>query len=76
MTKKTSSIFAALLISGALTWASCGADPDQNAKSIHVDSTNVNGTAPVEYGPSNPADTTHMLQSSDDTGRRSNTEQR
>lgn len=55
---------------------SCGSDPDNKAKSTHVDSTNVNGTAPVQYGADNPADTTARYQNSDDTGRRSNTGER
>lgn len=77
MRKKTSHIIiAALLVCGVTAFASCGSDPDNNAKSVHVDSTNENGTAPVKYGADNPADTTQSLQPSDDTGRRSNTEQR
>lgn len=55
---------------------SCGSDPDNRAKSVHIDSTNINGTAPVKYGADNPADTTARYQSSDDTGRRANTNQR
>lgn len=63
-----------VLIIFAGTVSSCGSEANQNAKSIHVDSSNVNGTAPVRYGPDNPADTTASLQSSDDTGRRANTD--
>lgn len=58
------------------TFTSCESNPENNARSIHVDSTNESGTAPVRYGADNPADTTSRLPSSDDTGRRSNTEQR
>lgn len=74
--KKIRLISAALLLCVTTAMLSCGQNPEQNAKSVHVDSTNENGTAPVQYGPHNPADTTQALQSSDDTGRRSNTEQR
>lgn len=61
---------AALL---ALSLTACGDPAANNAKSIHVDSSNVNGTAPVRYGPDDPADTVSDLPPGDDTGRRSNT---
>lgn len=63
---------SALLLLSVL-FSACGGDATQNAKSVHVDSSNINGTAPVEYGPADPADTTHSLDPSDDTGRRANT---
>lgn len=69
-------ITAAALLCTGLAFASCTSVEEKNAKSVHVDSTNENGTAPVQYGAHNPADTTQSLQPTDDTGRRSNTEQR
>lgn len=66
-----------ILILTAASLASCAGNPEHtNARSVHVDSTNVNGSAPVQYGADNPADTTPKLPESDDTGRRANTEQR
>ena len=69
-------IASILLLSATVAFASCGSDPDNNAKSTHVDSTNVNGTAPVQYGADNPADTSARYDESDDTGRRANTNER
>jgi hypothetical protein len=79
MIKRHLTILAiALLMCTGIFIASCGSEPEQNAESVHVDSSNQNGTAPVRYGPDNPADTSKMTEAdpSDDTGRRSNTEQR
>lgn len=78
MTKKHLIIVAALFLCAGTLLTSCGSGPAQNAESVHVDSSNQNGAAPVRYGPDNPADTSKMSESdpSDDTGRRSNTEQR
>lgn len=79
MIKKHLTILAiAFLMCASVFIASCGANPEQNAESVHVDSSNQNGTAPVRYGADNPADTSKMSEAdpSDDTGRRSNTEQR
>lgn len=79
MTKKHLIIYAAafFLCTGTLL-TSCGSETEQNAESVHVDSSNQHGTAPVRYGPDNPADTSKMPEAdpSDDTGRRANTEQR
>lgn len=69
-------IYPAMIFTTALL-ASCAGNPENtNARSVHVDSTNVSGSAPVQYGADNPADTTPKLPESDDTGRRANTEQR
>lgn len=78
MTKKHLIILATALLMCAGTLISCESEPEQNAESVHVDSSNQHGTAPVRYGPDNPADTSKMSETdpSDDTGRRSNTEQR
>ncbi|RYE22892.1 MAG: hypothetical protein EOP51_12110 [Sphingobacteriales bacterium] len=47
------SILAVGLLIGA---ASCaGNNPENNASSTPIDSTNVNGTAPATYGADNPA---------------------
>ena len=54
--------------------SSCSSNPDYNAKSTNVDSTNLNGSAPVEYGGDNPLDTADRLPKEDDTGRRANTD--
>ena len=69
-------LYTALLSVMLLGLASCGSDPNNNVISTNVDSTNVHGTAPAQYGAENPADTTPMMEPSDDTGRRANTEQR
>jgi hypothetical protein len=76
MTNKSFRIAATLIIACIITLVSCESNPEHNAKSTHVDSTNEHGTAPVQYGADNPTDTAQQLQPSDDTGRRSNTEQR
>jgi len=74
--KATNLIYSVLLLTTLLLTA-CAGDPENtNARSVNVDSSNVHGTAPVQYGADDPADTTPKLQSSDDTGRRANTEQR
>lgn len=57
----------------SVTLASCAGDAENKAKSMNVDSSNINGTAPVQYGPNDPKDTTRSLETSDDTGRRANT---
>lgn len=78
MTKKHLTILAGLCLCACTVLTACGSEPEQNAESTHVDSSNQYGTAPVRYGPDNPADTSKMSESdpSDDTGRRANTEQR
>jgi hypothetical protein len=79
MTKKHLNILATvvLICTGTLL-TSCTPQSEKNAESVHVDSSNQHGTAPVRYGPDNPADTSKMPETdpSDDTGRRANTEQR
>lgn len=58
----------------SLWLVSCAGNPENNnAKSVNVDSTNINGTAPVQYGADNPADTVSKLSPADDTGRSANT---
>lgn len=79
MRKKHLNILAAMIfMCSGILWVSCASEPEQNAESVHVDSSNQYGTAPVRYGPDNPVDTSKMSETdpSDDTGRRSNTEQR
>lgn len=67
-------IFMSLSFLSGIALTSCGSVAENNATSVHVDSSNINGAAPVRYGPDNPADTTAQPQTSDDTGRRANTE--
>jgi hypothetical protein len=78
MTKKHLTILAAFFLCAGTLLTACGSETEQNAESVHVDSSNINGTAPVRYGADNPADTSKasVNDPSDDTGRRSNTEQR
>lgn len=67
---------------GLLSFAAVGCSgnseeqvPEQS-RSTNVDSTNVYGTAPAQYGHDDPKDTTERFPKEDDTGRRANTEQR
>ncbi|MFA6060507.1 MAG: hypothetical protein WC756_20065 [Taibaiella sp.] len=79
MRKKHLNILAvAFFMCSGILLTSCASEPEHNAESVHVDSSNQYGTAPVRYGADNPADTSKMSETdpSDDTGRRSNTEQR
>lgn len=49
----------ALSLVFVLALASCGLNSGNNsATSTSIDSTKINGTAPVQYGPDNPADDT------------------
>jgi len=64
--------FAAISLA-ALLHTSCSEAGHDNARSTHIDSSNVNGTAPVRYGPEDPADTLSQLPPGDDTGKRANT---
>lgn len=67
---RTVSLFLLLFTS---LFVSCTSSVDQNAKSVNVDSSNVSGAAPVEYGPDDPKDTMRGPDPTDDTGRRANT---
>lgn len=64
----------------SVTTTSCTGNSEEQVpekpKSTNVDSTNVYGTPPVQYGHDNPADTTQRFPADDDTGRRANTEER
>lgn len=55
--------------------ASCNGNSKGNTgTSTPIDSVNINGTAPVEYGPKGPNDVNHPLDpDSRDTGMKSNT---
>ncbi|WP_118975005.1 hypothetical protein [Taibaiella koreensis] len=74
--KATNLFFPALLLMTVFFTACAGNPENNNARSVNVDSSNVHGAAPVQYGADDPADTTPKLEASDDTGRRANTEQR
>ena len=58
-----------IAIPALLIMASCG-----NGKVVEhpIDSTNVSGTAPVEYKPKNPADDTLPITNYGDTGTKAN----
>ena len=77
--KKSVLWIPALLIAFSTTTLSCSGNSEEQvpeqSKSTNVDSTNVYGTAPAQYGHDNPADTTPKFPTEDDTGRRANTEQ-
>lgn len=77
--KKASLWIPAILLAFSTTVMSCRGNSEEQVqeqvKSTNVDSTNVYGTAPVQYGHDNPADTTPKFPTEDDTGRRANTEQ-
>lgn len=51
---------------------SCTA-PGEKARSVHVDSSNIEGDAPVRYEGDNPKDTVSRFPTADDTGKRENT---
>lgn len=52
----------------------CGSNPDNKASSTPIDSTNLNGEAPVTYGPTDPASPdSPRYQGAYDTGARANT---
>ena len=70
MKKTTFALVAAL----AMCLASCGSNPENSVSSTPIDSTNVNGTAPVQYGPVDPASPdSPRYQGAFDTGARANT---
>ena len=72
MKKVKYSILAIGLLIGA---ASCtGSNPDNNASSTPVDSTNASGAAPVTYGADDPAaPDSAKYQGSNETGNKVNT---
>lgn len=45
----------------------------EKARSVHVDSSNIDGDAPVRYEGDNPKDTVSRFPVGDDTGKRENT---
>jgi hypothetical protein len=78
--KKSALWIPVLLCAFSMATVSCNGNSEEQvpeqSKSTNVDSTNVYGTAPAQYGHDNPADTTSRFPTEDDTGRRANTEQR
>lgn len=64
-------VFAA---SFALLTTACGNNPENNASSTPIDSSNVHGTPGAQYGPDNPAAANApKYEGSTDTGLRANT---
>ncbi len=65
-------LFSVLVAAACLTAiTSCGDNIDNSATSTPIDSTNINGTAPVEYGAK--SDTGNMLPAESD-GLKANTD--
>lgn len=64
-----------VLIVTAFMAASCANNAQNNATSTPTDTTNINGTAPVVYGPDSPASANPngAMNSVADTGLRANT---
>jgi hypothetical protein len=64
-----------VLIVTAFLAASCANNAQNNATTTPTDSTNINGTAPVTYGPDSPASSNPNgpMNSVADTGLRANT---
>lgn len=65
-----------LIVLGALVvfLAACGTNPDNKGSSTPIDSTNLTGEAPAQYGPTNPADPEPpRYEGANDTGLRVNT---
>ena len=53
---------------------SCGNNPDNTAGSTPIDSTNISGEAPAQFGPHDPANPTPpVYEGSTDSGLRANT---
>ncbi|PSK91679.1 hypothetical protein [Taibaiella chishuiensis] len=76
--RKVTIVITALLLGAGITGCKGNSEeqvPEQ-PRSTNVDSTNIYGTAPAQYGHDNPADTTPRFPEEDDTGRRANTDQR
>lgn len=58
----------------AVIITSCGSNPENTVSSTPIDSTNLNGEAPVKYGPVDPANPdSPRYQGAHDTGLRINT---
>jgi hypothetical protein len=64
----------AMVIAALLVMSCTGNNPERKATTVPIDSVNLNGDAPVDYGPRDPANPKPAIDpDSRDTGMKANT---
>jgi len=67
-------LFSSAILAVLFGLSACGSGDEDMPRSNHIDSTNEYGVPPVDYNDNAASDTMSRFPTSDDTGRRANTE--